>query len=198
MGEIEAKETQNEKESKAEEAFEATLWSGRWMVLIAVVGGMLTSTGMFIVTGTDVMHLTDLIHQYITTHEIHAREALRGNVVGHIVEVVDGFLLAIVILIFSFGIYELYVSKIDKAYKRGIAYKHLLSISCLDDLKARLGKVILMILIVKFFEMALSVRFTNMDDLLKFSVAVLFISLAMFSSQMMDLLAGKIKKTTTE
>ena len=184
-------ETQKEDMSKTEVAFESTLWGGRWMVLIAVIGGMFTSTAMFVVAGADVIHLVDLIYEYITTHEIHAREALRGNVVGHIVEVIDGFLLAIVLLIFSFGIYELYVSKIDKAYEQGIAHKHLLSISCLDDLKARLGKVILMILIVKFFEMALSVHFTTMDDLLKFSGGVLLIAIAIFSNQLLDGLAKK-------
>ncbi|TLS67505.1 YqhA family protein [Mariprofundus erugo] len=173
-------------QSHIEIVFEDGLWFGRWMVLIAVMGGMLTATGMFIIGSVDVFHVAEMVLEYPAIQEHEARGIMRANLVGHIVEVIDGFLLAIVLLIFSYGIYELYVSRIDRAYSKGSAFKHMLSISSLDDLKARLGKVILMILVVKFFEMAISIEFHTIDDLLKFSLGVILIGTVIFAAQLVD------------
>ena len=168
-----------------ENVFEAILWSGRWSILLAVIGGMITSIGMFYIAAVDVYYLVQLVLDYFTISDLHAREVLRAQVVGHAVEVIDGFLLAIVLLIFSYGIYELYVSKIVRAYGTNTA-KHLLSINNLDDLKTRLGKVILMILVVKFFEEAVSMSFISMQDLMLFSVAIILIGLTLFMNQMVE------------
>ena len=73
-----------------------------------------------------------------------ARAVLRSQTVTHIVEVIDGYLLATVLLIFSLGLYELFISKIEAAENSESASGVLL-ITSLDDLKARLAKVILMI-----------------------------------------------------
>ncbi len=173
------------RESTFEQVFEFILWSGRWSVLLAVVGGMLTSFVMFYIASVDVYHLGNLVLQYMETTDLTAREALRADTVGHAVEVIDGFLLAIVLLIFSYGIFELYVSKIFQAYDSSTA-QHLLKINSLDDLKARLGKVILMILVVKFFEVAISMDFATMRDLLLFSASIILIGITLFMNQLVE------------
>lgn len=174
-----------EEQSLTERAFEGVLWSGRWAVLLAVVGGMLTATIMFYIAAVDVYYLVELIFNYASLSEMGAREALRAEGVGHAVEIIDGFLLAIVLLIFSYGIYELYISRIDQAYEDESA-QHLLKINNLDDLKSRLGKVILMILVVKFFEVAVSMHFQGMMDLLMFAVAVILIGITLFMNQLVE------------
>ncbi|HEY5603587.1 MAG TPA: YqhA family protein [Gammaproteobacteria bacterium] len=76
------------------------------------------------------------------------------------VEIIDGYLLAAVLLIFALGLYELFISRIDVVNKddeHGMA-SNVLIINSLDDLKTRLAKVILMILIVRFFENAISMN----------------------------------------
>ncbi len=168
-----------------ENLFEGILWSGRWAVLLAVIGGMLTSFVMFFIATVDVYHLGHLILQYMTITDVPAREALRAIAIGHAVQVIDGFLLAIVLLIFSYGIFELYVSKIVQAYGTSTA-QHLLKINSLDDLKARLGKVILMILVVKFFEVAISIDFDSMRDLMLFAVSIILIGLTLFMNQLVE------------
>jgi len=177
----------NEKEDRHlfEHIFETILWSGRWSVLLAVIGGILTSFVMFFIASFDVYHLANLILQHMAATDAITRAGLRSDIIGHAVEVIDGFLLAIVLLIFSYGIFELYVSKIVQAYGTSTA-QHLLKINSLDDLKARLGKVILMILVVKFFEVAISMDFETMKDLMLFSVAIILIGTTLFMNQAVE------------
>jgi len=59
-------------------------------------------------------------------------------------------LIAVVLLIFSFGIYELFISEIDDAENSEVGSK-ILAIHSLDELKDKLGKVVVMVLIVSFF-----------------------------------------------
>jgi len=55
-----------------------------------------------------------------------------------------------------------------------------LVINSLDDLKSKLAKVILMILVVTFFEISLSMSFDGPLDLVYFSVGILLVSLALY------------------
>lgn len=99
----------------------------------------------------------------------------------HVVEIVDGYLLATVMLIFALGLYELFISKIDRAQGAETLSK-VLVIESLDDLKARLGKVVLMILIVKFFECAVEIQFGNVLELLYLGAGIALIGLALYLS----------------
>lgn len=90
-------------------------------------------------------------------------------------------MLATVLLNFAPGLYELFISKIDQASEVKNASQVLL-IQSLDDLKARLAKVILMILIVKFFEFALDMTFETPMHLLQFAGGLALIGLALYLS----------------
>jgi len=61
-----------------------------------------------------------------------------------------------------------------------------LFITNLDDLKARLAKVILMILIVKYFEHATAMHFNNALDLLYLAAGIALIGLAIYLSHAAD------------
>ena len=63
---------------------------------------------------------------------------------------------------------------------------NVLIINSLDDLKARLAKVILMILIVRFFEHAISMKFDTPLDLLYLSAGIALLGLALFLSHSAD------------
>ena len=101
-----------------------------------------------------------------------------------VVKIIDVFLLAIVLIIFGLGIYELYISKIDQAYEEhDDSAKHMLSVSSLDDLKSRLGKVIMMVLVVKFFELAIGMEIDGIQDLLVFSGGTLLIGTTLYMTE---------------
>lgn len=167
-----------------ETMFEGVLWQARWAVLPAVFCSGIASMMIFYITALDAFHVMTMLTTYAGIDDPVGREALRGVAVGHVVQVVDGFLLAIVLMIFTFGIYELYVSKIDTAYDSESA-RHMLSITSLDDLKSRLGKVILMVMIVKFFELAIDMEYRDVWDMIYFAVGILLISVSLFVTEAM-------------
>ncbi len=159
-----------------ERRFESLLWSSRLVVLIAVLGSLVVALAMFYVTTMDVLYLLAHLRGYgDLTMEVGARAALRGQTVAHVVEVVDGYLLAAIMLIFSLGLYELFVSRIDVAEGSEFA-ERLLLIRSLDDLKDRLAKVVLLILVVKFFEYALGLPITGPLDLLYLAIGIVAVA----------------------
>ena len=102
---------------------------------------------------------------------VEAKAELRARTITHVVEVIDGYLLATILLIFAFGLYELFISRIDAAEGNELAARVLL-IRNLDDLKDRLAKVVLLILVVKFFEHALGMKFEKPLDLVYLTVGI--------------------------
>ena len=169
-----------------EKFFETFLWNSRLSVMTAVIASLLSSLAMFYVITVDTYSMISHLLNYASLEQID-RIALRSETITHVVELIDGYLLATVLLIFSFGLYELFISKIDAAESSDNSSK-VLFISSLDDLKARLAKVVLMILIVKFFEHALTMAFTTPLDLLLFAGGIALIGLALYLSH-----AGEVK-----
>jgi uncharacterized membrane protein YqhA len=84
------------------------------------------------------------------------------------------------LLIFSNGLYELFVKRITPADRCPESGRHWLKVNSLDDLKASLGKVILMILIVWFFEKSLVIEYNTALDLLYLGVSILLVSGALY------------------
>jgi uncharacterized membrane protein YqhA len=169
-------------QSGFEKVFESLLWNSRLIVLVAVVASLVVALAMFYVSTVDVVSLAQhLLHYHDLTLEASARTELRATVVAHVVEVVDGYLLASIMLIFALGLYELFVNRIDQAEGSEFAAR-LLLIRSLDDLKDRLAKVVLLILVVKFFEYALALKITGALDLLWLALGIALIAAALVLS----------------
>ncbi len=160
--------------------FEKTLWNARLIVLLAVVASGLTAIAVFYMSTVDVWYLLGhLIHYASPALDAEQRLALRASTVKHVVEVIDGYLLGTVLLIFSLGLYELFISRIDPAHRSETASR-VLVIRNLDDLKTRLAKVVLMILVVRYFEHALEMEFQQPMDLIFFAGGIALIGLALY------------------
>jgi uncharacterized membrane protein YqhA len=160
--------------------FEGSLWNSRFVVMAAVLGSLLAGFAIFYMATVDVVLLVQhALHYADADMAAEARKALHDSTVSHIVEVVDGYLLATVLLIFSLGLYELFISDIDQAHGSRASSK-ILVISSLDDLKSRLAKVILMILIVTLFEQALNMKMNTPLDLLYLGGSIALIALALY------------------
>lgn len=164
---------------KIEAIFEWLLWNSRFVVLFAVVASLLVAFAVFFMTSYDAWQLVSHIFTYASPQMTsEARSAFHLEVVAHAVSIVDGYLLATILLIFSLGLYELFISKIDVAGEaKG---SRVLFIRSLDDLKDRLAKVILMILIVSFFERSLSMHVSNFLDLLYLALGIALVALALY------------------
>lgn len=169
-----------------ERGFEGALWNTRWLVLLAVFGSLLASLAIFYVATVDAVLAAGHLLPYADPKlDPAARESLRDLTVRHVVAIVDGYLLASVLLIFALGLYEIFISRIDWATKSELA-PNVLIIRNLDDLKSRLGKVILLILVVSFAEQVLSMRLERPLDLLWPAVGIALIALSLFLAQVAE------------
>ncbi len=172
--------------SSIEKYFETFLWGSRYVVLVAVVASLAIAFGsIYVATIDTISHLRKLGDYASPALTAAKHDELRAATVTHVVEAIDGYLLGIVMLIFAFGLYELFISRINLAEKDEKASRILL-IHSLDDLKHRLAQVILLILIVKFFESTLGYDFNNSLELLYLAIGILMISGALYLAHKKD------------
>jgi uncharacterized membrane protein YqhA len=162
-----------------ENAFETTLFSLRFFTLIAVIGSAVAAVIMFIQGSLLVLSGVFLFAEELA-HFSPAVAHEEGKLITLLISSVDNYLFATVLLIFSVGLYELFISKVDPASLTPESRPNWLDIKSLDDLKSSLGKVILMIMIVSFFKNSLDIEYRSALDLLYLGVGVLFISGALY------------------
>lgn len=160
-----------------ERFFEQLLWNSRLIVVLPVIASVLLAIGVLIITSLDMVRLIGEFIAYATAAD--GRSGLQTALVASIIAIVDNFLLGAVLLIFGLGLYELFIGKINMAEGSEFA-ERLLLIRSFDDLKTRLGGVILLILVVKGFQTALKLTYSQPSDLLILAVAILLISVALF------------------
>jgi uncharacterized membrane protein YqhA len=156
--------------------FEAILFGTRFITFLAVLGSMVAAIALFINSSMQVISGLHFFIEHFGSGEGKDVEHLMAMLVSS----VDGYLFATVLLIFSMGIYELFINKIDVVSKEKDSRPNWLVITSIDDLKSSLGKVILMILIVSFFEHSLTIEFKTVYDLLFLGIGILLISVALF------------------
>ncbi len=159
-----------------EHIFESTLWNSRFFVLLAVIFSMLGGVALFIVASVDIWGVVSTV---VTTYLEHLHpEKFHEEIVGGLIGAVDLYLMAVVMFIFGFGLYELFISEIDVAQKQGAS--KILEIHSLDELKDKLGKVIVMVLVVSFFKRVLYTEYHGAVELLYFSGSILGLAVALY------------------
>jgi uncharacterized membrane protein YqhA len=176
---------------RLERIFEGTLWSSRLVIIPTVIASMAAGTAIFYMATVDVVYLIGHMLHYADPAMLpETRKALHDETITHVIEVVDGYLLATFMLIFSLGLYELFVSDIDQAKNQRTSSK-ILVIHSLDDLKARLAKVVLMILVVTLFENALSLKVEQALDLLYLGAGIALVGLALYLTHASEVTHGR-------
>ena len=160
--------------------FEYVLWNSRLAVLVAVVFGTVLAFGALYLAAVDVVYALGYLVRYAQPGlDSAARLELRIGAVTAIIKAVDGFLISAILIIFSLGLYELFVDKLDIA-ERSEAAPRLLLIRSLDELKERIASLVLLVLVIEFFQRALQIEYETPLDLLYFATGVLLVSAALY------------------
>lgn len=162
-----------------EKLFEDGLWKTRFIVLLAVIFSLVGSIVLFVIASMDVFGVAVYAFETIVTgaHPEHFHEDILSGIIGAI----DLYLIAVVMLIFSFGIYELFVSKIDAACnEESENCSTILAIHSLDQLKDKISKVIVMVLVVSFFQKVLHTDFATPLDMLYFALSITALAVGLF------------------
>jgi len=171
---------------KIEKWVEGLLWNSRRVMFLAVMACMVAFFTVLLMTVIDLIHVVaPVLARFKNLEFATDASELHNETLKHVVGLVDSFLVAIFLLLFAYGIYELFVSEIDPARKdmkskSATAVLGLLPIRSLDDLKSNLVKVITAILIVTLFEHAVAVEIKSPIDLVCFAGTIVLVALALY------------------
>lgn len=161
-----------------EKLFENGLWSTRLIILLAVVFGLVGAMVLFAVASVDVYNTAAYVIQtYVThAHPEHFHEEIVGGIIG----AVDLYLIGVVMIIFSFGLYELFISDIDPAKDEHGKENQLLAVHSLDQLKDKISKVIVMVLVVGFFQKVGHTSFSGALELLYLALSITAVAVGLY------------------
>ncbi len=174
--------------SKIEKIVEWLLWQSRFMIIIAVIAAIISALVMVLIGTWDVILV--LRGMFAGLGDPHHFEVFHMEALTNIVSSIDAYLIATVLLIFGIGLYELFISKIDLA-EQDTRSSRILIIHDLDQLKEKIAKVIIMVLIVTFFKHALAIEYNDVVSLVYLSIGIFLIALSVFFMHNGHKVAGK-------
>ncbi|XP_020590179.1 uncharacterized protein LOC110031355 [Phalaenopsis equestris] len=173
-----------------ESSIEKLIFDFRFLALLAV-GGSLAGSLLCFLNGC--VYIVDAYKVYWTgcLRGVHT-----GQMVLRLVEAIDVYLAGTVMLIFAMGLYGLFISNsplglapgVDRTLKGSSLFGMFqlkerpkwMNIRSLDELKTKVGHVIVMILLVKMFERSKMVAITTGIDLLSYSVCIFLSSASLY------------------
>jgi len=161
---------------------ENLLWYSRLVVIVPVIGSIAMGFAAVYLATVEVLAVfTQLGGVVEAAGNLANFDKVVNELLAAIIKAADVYLLAAILLIFGLGLYELFIDRIDPAEQSTVAPR-LLLIRSLDDLKERLAKVVLLILVIEFLQYALRVPLTSALDLLYLAIGILFIGAAVYLS----------------
>ena len=153
------------------------LWQARLMMAVASVACMVLAAGALWVTFVDMAQFASELVGYAGLAGAERGEA-RTELITKIVKVLDGFLLCAILVIAALGIHGLFVDDgADSSHGRA---PRLLEVRDLDDLKERVARLVLLILMIELFGYALKIPYTSPMDLLLLAAVILLVALAIY------------------
>jgi uncharacterized membrane protein YqhA len=161
-----------------ENIFEKGLWSSRFMIILAVLFGLLGAILLFAIASFDIYNTAAYVVNVYTTH-MHP-EHFHEEVISGIIGAIDFYLIGVIMIIFSFGLYELFISDIDPAKDEHGKENQLLAVHSLDQLKDKISKVIVMVLVVGFFQKVGHTVFTGALELLYLALSITAVAVGLY------------------
>ena len=169
--------------NRLERIFEKFLWYSRLIIIIAVICTVFSSFILILIGSFKVYLVLKGIIYAFSDEEYYFQ--FYKKAIANIISAIDVYLIATVLIIFGIGLYELFISKIDEIEKDKKSSQILL-VHSLDQLKDKLAKVIVMVLIVTFFKHSINFVYTDYLNLLYLAIGILLISLAIYFSAKFD------------
>lgn len=153
---------------------ETGLWNSRLVLLVGVVCCVITALSLVILGSSEVLHLVQGLFSHLFVSD---SDVSRDKLILIVIEVLDTFLLSSILFIFSFGLYELFISPIEDSQKH---QSQAFRISSIDELKAKLGKVVVMLLVIKIFAFTVELKPVNIQELLYLAIIVLLVAVSLW------------------
>ncbi len=156
--------------------FEKLLSVSKIFVLLPVLFGAISALILFLASTIDMLKMIGEVFGALIN--LSYPESLHDDIVSEIIGAVDLYLIAVVLLIFSFGLYELFVS--DEKSSINVKMPQILAINSLDELKDKLAKVIVMVLVVSFFQRVLYIKYDGALEMMYFALSISALSIGVY------------------
>lgn len=157
---------------KLELWFENFIWNCRFFILIPVIFSLLSALRLIFIGTMDIW-----VGLNIALDHKDPEGEMTIKTVTYIIGGVDYYLIGIVLLIFAFGIYELFISEIEIKHQDDSS---ILQSNSLEELKGKLVNVIVVALIVSLFKQMLSIEIGKLSDVIYIALAILLISISQY------------------
>lgn len=153
--------------------FENIVSRVRYISIIAVIACGLGSLLMYVIGGVKVLRAYTSYFGWNS----EADASLQGaNVaIAYVVQAIDAFLIALVLMIFGGGIYNLFIHTVAEIQP---GTRPLTQIKSISQLKTILAELVIIILMVKFLEVALRNLGSYQWEILILPVGVLMLAIA--------------------
>ena len=177
---------------KIEHIFETIIWNFRLLVLFPVIFSLLSAVKFFMIGTWDIWAGFSLRFD-----PSDPEGEVTYQIVSYVIGGIDYYLIGIVLLIFAFGIYELFISKIDIRFEQEVS---ILQSESLDELKSKLVKVIVVALIVNLFKKMLELEVSQASDFVYVALTIFLIAISNYLLQIhsQDPLRPKTEDTEIE
>lgn len=150
-----------------EKTLERVLVGARWLIVVPVLA-LLVGAGYF---------------AYLSVYDviigITRKDTSDG--ISEVLQAVDAALLCAILIIVSLGLYELFISRLERADDKPLGGA--LEVGNLDGLKEKLGKAILLVLIIRYFDYVAGIQVKMGLDLLMYAGGVALLALALYLSR---------------
>jgi len=157
---------------RLEKSFEILIWNFRFFILAPVIFSLLSALRLIMIGTIDIWAGLTL---GIDPKDPEGEATIKT--VAYIIGGVDYYLIGIVLLIFAFGIYELFIAEIGIKHQDDSS---ILQSNSLEELKGKLVNVIVVALIVSLFKQMLSIEIGKLSDVIYLSLAILLISISQY------------------
>lgn len=169
---------------------EQLLWSTRLLLLGGVIGSAVLAIAVTWMGTVDLLRFIGDVSEYTTADDV---STLRDDLVASVVKIVDTYLFVAILVLVAFGLYELFIGRLD-ARRSDDDAPRLLVANSLEELKDRIAKVVVLILVIEFFQRSLRVTVDDADDLLAIAAGIVLVSLAL----VLPNLADAVKRSRTD
>jgi uncharacterized membrane protein YqhA len=148
------------------------LWGVRYVIIVPVIVVAFAAIGVIVATTAEVVRrVAEVAHGWTA-------DGRTVRPFGAVLEILEGYLLAAILIIFAVGLYELFIGGIDGEGSARIPSA--LTIHSVEDLKERLGRVVLLGLVIEFFQQTLRLDYTTPVDLLSMAAGIVLVGAALY------------------
>ena len=149
--------------------------------MVGVVVTVALAVGATVLATIDSIRFAGYLFAYMSDIDSSARI----DAVTTIVKALDGFLIAALLIVVAIGLYELFIKPIEHA-TASPSRRRLHQIRDLEDLKQRVGKLVVLVLIGEFLQKALRLPVDQHLDLFYLGVGIALIAAALFLTNRAD------------